>query len=350
MQISVRSYLTAGTVAAVGAGAIVLAPPMPLAPVVPAQAPVVAEVSLAALSLNFDDVLGFLQGLGLGTGIPSDVIDLVPSTFVDAVVGEFVNQAGELVTTAGSNILAYFSTALGGLIAGPDSIPGRFGDALANIPTVLSTAFQSLSTGDIPTALQTLATGLVAPLTSVGQAIADAGKALQDYITAQVNGVVGGLPGVLLNAITVVVGGNLQSVIDQVTSALSGLLGGIFPAAAVPAAAVVALPLARSTAVTARPALAAASAVKVSPRAAAVQAEETVQVNDVVAEQDPAVQAEAAPAAPVRRPHAVAPRPVLADAVAAEVTAQPKPTQRPRPVAKSAASRAGGMERVAATG
>ena len=105
MQISVRSYLTAGTVAVVGAGAIALAPIVPgTSPAAIAlPTPAVAEVSLTALSLSLNDVLGLLQNFGIGGTLP-DILtalpSLLPTDLINAVVTEFVTQAGPLVTAA----------------------------------------------------------------------------------------------------------------------------------------------------------------------------------------------------------------------------------------------------------
>ena len=245
MEISVRSYLTAGTVAVVGAGAIALAPVVPAAgpAALGVPAPAVAEVTLTAFSFSLSDVLGLLGNFGIGGALP-DVLgslpSLLPSDIVTAVVTEFVNQAGPLVTSAAWEALGYLGTAVTGLLIGPDSIPSRFGGALANIPVVLATAVGSLTTGDIAGALQTITTGLAAPITGITQAITDAAEAFQTYLATEFNDLLGALPGVLLSAVQTVLGGNLQSLIDSIGGALSGLFGGLIPAASVRAASAVA--------------------------------------------------------------------------------------------------------------
>ena len=245
MEISVRSYLTAGTVAVVGAGAIALAPVVPAAgpAALGVPAPAVAEVTLTAFSFSLSDVLGLLGNFGIGGALP-DVLgslpSLLPSDIVTAVVTEFVNQAGPLVTSAAWEALGYLGTAVTGLLIGPDSIPSRFGGALANIPVVLATAVGSLTTGDIAGALQTITTGLAAPITGITQAITDAAEAFQTYLATEFNDLLVALPGVLLSAVQTVLGGNLQSLIDSIGGALSGLFGGLIPAASVRAASAVA--------------------------------------------------------------------------------------------------------------
>ena len=142
MEISVRSYLTAGTVAVVGAGAIALAPVVPATSpaALGVPAPAVADVALTAFSFSLSDVLGLLGNFGIGGALP-DVLgalpSLLPGDIVTAVVTEFVNQAGPLVTAAASEVFGYLGTAVIGLLIGPDSIPSRFGGALADIPVVL---------------------------------------------------------------------------------------------------------------------------------------------------------------------------------------------------------------------
>ena len=230
---TVRSYLTAGMAAVVGVGAIAMAPvesAMATSPAI-APAPVVTEVALAGLNLQFPDIVSLLQTLGIGGAIP-DITSLVPADLTNAIATEFLNQATPLITAAASDVFAAFNSTIAGLLSGPDSIPTRFGASLAAIPTVLVTAIQSLGTGDLPTALQSLSTGLIAPITSIGQAISDAGQSFQSFVTAQINSVTLALPGVLLAAVSAVIKTNLQSVLATVQNAISGLTGGLIPRAA----------------------------------------------------------------------------------------------------------------------
>ena len=232
MQISVRSKLTAGLAAATVVGATVLAPVGSVgAHAVAVPPPVVAEFTLTALTVSYSDLVGLLQTLGLGGVIP-DISGLLPADFVNAIATEFISQAIPLVTSAVSSLLGYVGTAISDLVIGPNSIPVRFGTALGGIPTVVLSAVQSLGTGDAPTALETLSTGLVAPITSIGQAIAEAGQNLQAYLTAQINGLVGALPVTFLAAVQSVIGNNVQSVLDSIRNAISALTGGLIPPAA----------------------------------------------------------------------------------------------------------------------
>lgn len=320
MQISVRSYLTAGTAAVVGAGAIALAPVVPATgpAALAVPTPAVAEVTLTALNLSLTDVLGLLGNFGIGGALP-DLLgalpSLLPGDIVTAVVTEFVNQAGPLVTNAASEALGYLVTAVTGLFIGPDSIPSRFGTALANIPAVLIAAVGSLSTGDIAAALQTITTGLAAPITGITQAIADATEAFQTYLTTEFNDLLGALPGVLFSAVQTVIGG-----------ALSGLFGGVIPAASVSVESTAAdVPAIRQPA--AVPAAAAAAEPAPEPTPVTV----TAQRSKAAA---PALRSRAAAPAPAASADTAA----TADTAAEEVAV---PEARPSaPAAKAAAGKA----------
>lgn len=233
-MISVRSYLIAGTAAVVGAGAIALTPvpsnpaPSPVAlPVLP-----VAEIALTGVTLPLTDVIGVLQTLGgLGGSLTGVLGGFLPQQFIDDVVSEVLNQATPLLTTAAGEVFDYLGSALSGLLVGPDSIPARLGAAVGNIPAALAAAVQALSTGDIAGAVQAVTMGLAAPLTEVGQSIEAASQSFQNFLVNELNGVVGALPGILLSAIQTVFGNTIQASLDTITDALSGLFGGLFPAA-----------------------------------------------------------------------------------------------------------------------
>ena len=342
MQISVRSKLTAGLAAATVVGATVLAPVGSVgAHAVAVPPPVVAEFTLTALTVSYSDLVGLLQTLGLGGVIP-DISGLLPADFVNAIATEFISQAIPLVTSAVSSLLGYVGTAISDLVIGPNSIPVRFGTALGGIPTVVLSAVQSLGTGDVPTALETLSTGLVAPITSIGQAIAEAGQNLQAYLTAQINGLVGALPVTFLAAVQSVIGNNVQSVLDSIRNAISALTGGLIP----PAASVSAAP-GLAAARVAAPALSVdvLEAVTASPvRQAESDAAPTVP--DVVGRSAPAVAQTAAagdvadqPDVPVRPRARQAVRPPVAlPAAGVAVRSAPSPRQRAVAVPRQAES------------
>jgi len=332
VQISVRSKLTAGLAAATVVGATVLAPVGSVgAHAVAVPPPVVAEFTLTALTVSYSDLVGLLQTLGLGGVIP-DISGLLPADFVNAIATEFISQAIPLVTSAVSSLVGYVGTAISDLVIGPNSIPVRFGTALGGIPTVVLSAVQSLGTGDVPTALEALSTGLVAPITSIGQAIAEAGQNLQAYLTAQINGLVSALPVTFLAAVQSVIGNNVQSVLDSIRNAISALTGGLIP----PAASVSAAP-GLAAARVAAPALSVdvREAVTASPvRQAESDAAPTVR--DVVGRSAPAAAqtAEAGdvadqPDVPVRPRARQAVRPPVAlNAAGVAVRSAPSPRQR----------------------
>ena len=328
MQVSVRSYLTAGMAAVVGASAIAMAPVEAISAPSPVAVPVsvAAEVALAGITIPFTDILSLLQTLGLGGAIP-DITGLVPADFLNAVGTEFLNQATPLVTTAAGDVFAYFNSTVAGLLSGPASIPVMFGAALGAIPTVLTTAVQAVSSGDIATALQTLSTGLYAPITAIGQAVVEAGQAFQTYLTTQINTLTNALPGLLLAAVSKVITDNVQAVMASVQTAISGLLGGLIPAAA------------STRALVAAPA--AAVTVDTAGHTAAAVTVDTVEETAVLARTSPAIRtSDAESSAPSElseqtvtpvtpRSRAAARRASVAEAAVAESDA-PQPQHRSR--------------------
>lgn len=350
-MISVRSYLIAGTAAVVGAGAIALTP-VPQRPDVSRAAlpsAPVAEIALTGVTLPLTDVIGVLQTLGgLGGSLTGVLGGFLPQQFIDDVVAEVLNQATPLMTTAAGEVFNYLGSALSGLLVGPDSIPARLGAAVGNIPAALAAAVQSLSTGDIAGAVQAVTIGLAAPLTEVGRSIEDASQSFQNFLVSELNGVVGALPGILLSAIQTVFGNTIQASIDTITDALSGLFGGLLPAAGVPtgpgaAAAVVAGEDVSELSAVQAPTLVAEAPVRAvapsaddsaDPVAATTVAEAESSVAEVersVADVERSVaevESAAAPAesvAPVQRPRRGAQTATLSEAVADPSTAkQPK--------------------------
>lgn len=242
MQITMRSYLTAGTVAVVGAGAIAMAPVVVDAPLT-VPAPAVAEVSLTGIGLSLTDVVGLLQGFGIGGALPdflTSLPSLLPTDIVTTVVTEFVNQASPLVMAAAGEVFDYLGAAVAGLISGPESIPARFGDALAAIPEAVGAAFDALGSGDLAVALQTITESLAGPVSGIAALLSEAAQSFEEFLSTQLDGLITTLPSVLYAAVQTVLGGNLQPLIDTLGAGLSGLLGGLIPgsgAATVPAAA-----------------------------------------------------------------------------------------------------------------
>jgi hypothetical protein len=323
VQVSVRSKLTAGLAAATVVGATMLVPVGSVgAQAAPVPPPVVAEFTLTALTVSYSDLVGLLQTLGLGGVIP-DISGLLPADFVNAIANEFISQATPLVTSAVSSLLGYVGTAISDLVIGPTSIPVRFGTALGGIPTVVLSAVQSLGAGDVPTALETLSTGLVAPITSIGQAIAEAGQNLQAYVTAQINGLVSALPVTFQAAVQSVIGNNVQSVLNSIQNAISALTGGLIP----PAASASAAPrLAAARVAAPAPSVDVREAVTASPVRQA-ESDAAPAAPDVVGPSAPSVADQ--PDVPVRLRARQAVRPPVAlNAAGVAVRSAPSPRQR----------------------
>jgi len=136
-MISVRSYLTAGTAAVVGASAIALSPVAPGSGPAPIDLPVpaTAAVALTGVTLPLTDVIGVLQTLGgLGGSLTEVLGGFLPQQFINDIVAEVLNQATPVLTTAAGEVVGYLGTALTGLLIGPDSIPARVGAALVDVP------------------------------------------------------------------------------------------------------------------------------------------------------------------------------------------------------------------------
>ncbi|MCB0930413.1 MAG: hypothetical protein KDB71_00760 [Mycobacterium sp.] len=256
MQISVRSYLSAGTVAVVGAGAIALAPPVPVA--MPTVAPpVVAEVSLTGLNLSLNQIVGVLGKIGLSDAI-SPVVDLLPSNLLNSFVAEFSDQALALLAVAAKGIISDVGSVAMGLIVGSDSVVRTVATAIVGMPKALIDAVKALGSGGIPATLQQLVAGVTAPLTGVVQVINDAVKAIQVDVQHRINDLVVAIPNLLVTVVKDVVTKDFQAVADLVKNAIAGLsnligrfqpsagaasVAALAPAAsAVPASAVAALP------------------------------------------------------------------------------------------------------------
>jgi len=344
---TVRSYLTVGMAAVVVVGAIALAPVesgSALSPVA-VPLPVVAEIALTGLTLPFTDIVSLLQSLGIGSAIPN-ITSLLPADLANAIATEFLIQATPLITAAASDVFAAFNSTIAGLVSGPDSIVARFGGSLAAIPTVLITAIQSVSTGDLPAALQTLTTGLIAPITSIGQAISDASQSFQSFVTAQINSVTLALPGVLLAAVSTVVQDNVQSVLAAVQNAISTLTFGLIPRAAAsvsPAAAVTAARVAMTAAV---PSVSTVPvSVSVALRPAAAQRERAVAVvADVTEPPAPPVVPDQTVAPVPPRQHSVVRRVARSESAISAPAAASQPKQSARARAAHAVARVTGSE------
>lgn len=306
MDVSVRSYLTAGVAAVVGATAIGLAP-APQAPdlrAVALPAPVVAEIALTGTSIPWETITSLVKALSSGGSIGDAVTSLIGS-----VGAEFAKEALPLVTALAGDVVKYVGTALADLFTGPDA-------PQIDLPAILATATAALSSGNFPGAIAALTSGLSVPLNQIGKVLFT--PDFQAFVIGKVGGVLGALPEILRAAVQTVIGIDIKPLID----ALSGLLGGLLPAASTTHA--------LTAAAVAAPRAAAAAAV----RAESVAVEEVAPaVADEAPETAPATKpaAEAAPAeaAPVEAAPAEAP---------ASTPAEPaEPATEAAPVAEVAA-------------
>ena len=300
MQISVRSYLTTGTVAVLGAGAIALTPPAPVTlPAVPA--PVIADVTLTGVSLSLDQVVGILTKLGLGD-VVSPIVNLLPANLLNNFVAELSDQALSLVTTAVKGAVGDLGTIVGGLISGPDSIINTVATAVGSIPKAVITAVQTLGAGDISATLNGLVASVTAPLSGIGQVITDAAKAFEVQVTKRIGDLVNAVPNLLVNVVQAVVTNDFQAVVDMVKTAIAGitnLFGGSLPAAstlgasvravtAVAPAAGAAVPAVSAPAVAALPAAEVPASVAVAPRVVSRAGRSVAQPHSVAVAPNPA--------------------------------------------------------------
>lgn len=291
MQIAVRSYLTAGAVAVVGAGSIALAPPVPSVNLAALPAPVVADVTLTGVSLSLEQIVAVLGKFGLGDVI-SPIVNLLPANLVNNFVAEFSDEALGLVKTAVKGIVTDLSSVIGGLIVGPTSIIHTVFNSVAGVPMALIAAVKSLSSGDLSNTLQTL----VAPLTGLGTLITDAVKTFATHVTDRISELVKSVPDLLVNVVQAVVTNDFNSVVDMVKKAIDGIskvFGGASVRAVAPAAA--ALGAAPVLAVAALPVAEVPSSVAVSPHAVSRADRAVARAHAVTATPKPAA-AEAAPA------------------------------------------------------
>ena len=294
MDISVRSYLTAGMAAVVGATAISLAPLQPAPALQAAGLPMsaVAEITLTGTSIPWDTIITLVKVLSSGGSLSGAVGSLISSVGAE-VAKEFV----PVVTAAAGDVVKYVGTALAALLSGP-------GLPQIDFAAILATATAAITAGDFPGAVEALTSGLSAPLTQISQVLFT--PEFQAFITGQVGTVLGALPEILRSAVQKVVGIDIKPLIDL----LSGLLTKILPAAST-----VTAPRALSAAAQSAPVVVGLTAIK--PAAAA-----DVPAASVAPEAE--AEAEAAPAAP-------------ADVPAAKAAAESAPETQAAPGTNSAA-------------
>lgn len=290
MEISVRSYLTAGVAAVVGATAIGLAPTPSLPTIRAAELPatMATEIALTGTSIPWDTIVEVVKTLSGGGSLQGVVTSLIGE-----VGTEFVHQAMPLVTAVAGDVVKYLGAALADLFSGPNAPQIDF-------PAIVDAAVEAVKSGDFSTAVKTLTAGLSAPLTQIGQVLFT--PDFQAFLMTKVGTVLGALPELLRSAVQTVVGIDLKPLID----ALGGVLGGLFPAASTltagPAAAALAVATPLAAASVSAPVVAEAPAPE-APEAPEAPAAEAPAAEAPVADA-PEAAAKAAPAAEVVAPAA----------------------------------------------
>lgn len=275
MQISLRSYLTVGTAAVVGAGAIALTPVLPGGAVNAAYlpAPVTAEINLTGLNLSFTDILGVLDKFGvvdIANLMP--IINLLPTNLIDAVTAQFLDDALPLVKQTAGDVFKYVAGAASQLFLGKDSIPNQILGALVNVPAVVGAAVGELKNGDPGAALQALTAGFAAPITVIGQVLKQAIADFTTFMETTLGSVAGQLGTVLVSAVTAVVGDQLGGGLQTIINAIKNLFPGLLPGASVRAGARALAPAAASVVLSVPAAAEAQPAVAVDAAPAAVAA------------------------------------------------------------------------------
>jgi hypothetical protein len=268
MEISVRSYLTAGMAAVVGATAIGLAPThaAPDLRSVALPAPAVAEITLTGTTVPWESILAVVKALSSGGSLQAGVGSLISS-----IGTEFAKDALPVITAAAGDVVKYVGSALA------DLLPQIDFDAIVQAATA------AIGAGNLPGAVKALTSALSAPLTQISQVFLT--PEFRTFITHEAGTVLGALPEILRAAVQKIVGIDIKPLIDVI----SGLITKILPAASTPRA--------LSAAAQAAPAVA---SLAIAPAAAS----------------------DAAPAAPAEAPEVkVAPEPAPADKSATEAPA-----------------------------
>lgn len=319
MQISVRSYLTAGMTAVVGASAIALTPalPSPALQSVQLPAPAIAEIALTGTSIPWEQIWTLLQTVGTG-GSLSNIVNIV----FGAVGTEFATQALPLVTATLTDVTTYLGAALNDVLHGSGALQ-------IDLPGIFAGVGTALSHGDLPGALQTLTGGLSAPITHVVQTVF--GPDFQAFLVNKAGTVLGALPELLRSAVQKVLGLDIKPVTDAIAKILSGLVPSVPSAASVPVA------------------LAAAAVPTIVPTLPAIRAAEpATQVTAVVAEAPAAPRSAAAVSAdapaksdPVAAPAGDAPA-VTVDIPESVAQAEPETAAAPSRATRRGSAEAGG--------
>ena len=297
MEISVRSYLTAGTAAVVGAAAIGLSPALP-APDLRAAAlpaPVVAEIALTGTTVPWEAIIAVVKALSTGGSLQGGITSLIGS-----IGTEFAKEALPVVSAFAGDVVKYLATTV---LTGPG----------IDLQAVLTTVAAAIASGNIGGVVKALTSGLSVSLSQITKLLFT--PEFESFIVTKAGTVLGALPEILRSAVQKVVGIDIKPLVDLLAGLISKILPGVLPGAAVTAPRALAAAAVSAPAVVSLAAPAAAAAVE------APAAPEAVAAPAAPASSDKAAATESAPAAQSAPESAPAAEAAPAVEVAPEVTA-----------------------------
>lgn len=276
MQMSIRPYLTAGTVAVVGAATIAFVPPPPVnvlsgpdislqttaaqvaltadgapwADILAALTPIVTNLLPSVSDYLSTSVTDFISGLiSNGAALVPALTGLLPTSFIDEVSAEVFAGVGPLVLGAAQDVLGYLGTTAAGLVIGPNSIPVVIVGAVSTIPGALLGAVEALFSGRLAEAFGAITTALSAPARAVETLLAEVSQSFQNFVVTEAADLLGQIPELILSAVETAIGRNVQ----VLTTAVADLLGVLLPGLTLPTPAAVPAKRVAAAAAIARP-------------------------------------------------------------------------------------------------
>lgn len=212
MEISVRSYLTAGTAAVVGAAAIGLSPALP-APDLRAAAlpaPVVAEIALTGTTVPWEAIIAVVKALSTGGSLQGGITSLIGS-----IGTEFAKEALPVVSAFAGDVVKYLATTV---LTGPG----------IDLQAVLTTVAAAIASGNIGGVVKALTSGLSVSLSQITKLLFT--PEFESFIVTKAGTVLGALPEILRSAVQKVVGIDIKPLVDLLAGLISKILPGFFPA------------------------------------------------------------------------------------------------------------------------
>jgi hypothetical protein len=241
MQISLRSQLIAGTAAVVGASAIAMTPVTPANLALPdLQLPSATQVALAGFDSPLSELLGTVSAFNqwmlsadnttagytdLGGLFNATGVGIVKAGYGFTAVGllpQVINDHMPILTQLGLNGAASLESSLNaattiGLIAS---------EAVWNLPGAFITATQQALSGDIPGAIATLQTAIVAPFVAAGQTALAAGNFMLDNAVARGTALLSAVP-TLVNLVVQSSIGQAQVLAASFSTVVQNVITGI---------------------------------------------------------------------------------------------------------------------------